>query len=53
MDKFRLEAEEVFHMSFPITLVWKRNGKETEQFLRWSLIGIGKILSDSERLDMM
>lgn len=49
MDKFRLEAEEVFHTSFQS----EKYGKETEQFLRWSLIGMGKVLSDSERLDMM
>lgn len=48
MDKFRLEAEEVFRTSFQA----QKYGKEVEPFLRWSLIGMGKVLSDSERLDM-
>lgn len=49
VDKFRLEVEEVFHMSFQS----QKYGKETDQFLRWSLVGMGKVLSDSERLDMV
>lgn len=49
MDKFRLEGEEMFHMSFQS----QKYGKETEQNLKWSLIGMRKVLSDSERLDMV